>query len=809
MNVLQIDQARIERSLPPLVMLLAVGLAPGTFAQGSDPSGVEKVNPAALEEVVVTAQKREQSLQDVPVAVTALTQETLEVNSVINVNDLNGLAPNLSVRPSVGSVNLPVFNMRGITSYGIVPGSDKQISTYLDGVYLGSPRGGIFTLPDIQRLEVLRGPQGTLFGRNATGGAISVVTRDPSGELGFRQKVGVGNRNYLASQSTLDTPAWGPLSAYLTYTTEEQDGDIDNLGRNFRWDRTAWGYGIEGSPKTLGEKDDESFFGVAQLDYDTFRLTYKFDYNHEQGTPQGNAIVSPICGECLGRPGFNELIDLLAVINSDLTGTGNTSRPGKVNNAWSTQRDQKIKGHNLTAYWDLNDSLSLTNILAYRDTKQYAAADISGTSGWVAGFVGALIPPVPLGGPFPPDAAFCYACSYTWISSDQWSDELQLNYSSDSMTVTAGALYYWSKDNINGNTFQIQFYNDGVVPGPSVNGSETHNKTKSYAAYTQVEFNLTDTVTLLTGVRYTRDDKEGDITTVTYGELVRDNDSFDYDNDKWSYLLGVQYSPTEEIMVYGKYSTAFVSGGATGEFEYDPEEAESWEIGSKAQFFDNRLRANLSLFDVTYKHLQSSQAGANVPGAEGIGTLIVECCTLDTTGVELELTAVPNEAWLFSASGGYQDSEYHDVTDLILASVGGFGPNAYPGSSYEPTLTPEWNANLSANYTSPTLFDEAYLNIGVSGIWQDKIRLDANPGRVKNGPFGKDASFIPSQWIWNARAALTSIRLSDSWTGEIALWGRNLTDKDHITFSTNFGAMFAASFMEERSYGIDFVVNFE
>src|SRR5262245_2239434 len=140
--------ANIRILLGSLALSVA-GTAPGALAQNA---------ASALEEVIVTAQKREQNLQDVPVAVTALTQQTLEVNTVVDVSDLSGLAPNLTVRPAVGGTNLPAFNMRGITSYGIVPGSDKQISTYLDGVYIGSPRGGIFTLPDIQRLEVLRGP---------------------------------------------------------------------------------------------------------------------------------------------------------------------------------------------------------------------------------------------------------------------------------------------------------------------------------------------------------------------------------------------------------------------------------------------------------------------------------------------------------------------------------------------------------------------------------------------------------------------------------------------------------------------------
>lgn len=760
--------------------------------------------PTALEEVFVTAQKREQSLQDVPLAVTALTQETLAVNSVMNVNDLSGLAPNLTVRPAVGGTNLPAFNMRGITSYGIVPGSDKQISIYLDGVYLGSPRGGIFTLPDIQRLEVLRGPQGTLFGRNATGGAISVVTRDPEGELGLRQKVSVGNRDYLLSETTVDTPAWGPFSAYITYLTEEQDGDVDNLGHGTTWDRTAWGHGFEGSTETLGEVDNESVFLAASLDLDAVIATYKYDYGTDKGSPQANAIVSDFCGTCLNRPGFDTLITLLTDTNSDLLGGQSTRRPNAVNNAWTASRDQEIQGHNLTIDWEISDSLTLKNILAYRKTNQYQPADISGTSGWIAGPVGPLIPPEPLGGPYSTDAAFCYVCSYTSLDSKQWSNEVQLNYSVDFMTLTAGALYYDSQDDIDGNTFQFGFFENNVVLANT--RALTDNKAESYAAYSQVEYHLTETIDLLGGLRYTNDDKSGGIFSQALNVVTRDS-TFDYSDDKVTYLIGSSYTPNDDMMVYAKYSTAYVSGGSVAAFTFDPEEAKSWEIGAKTDFLEKRLRSNLALFDVKYDSLQGAQSGTNVPGADGIGTLIIESGDLEAQGVELELSALPTDGLVLGLTMGYQDVKFSSVSDLYALVNGAAGPNAYPNSDLNPTLSPEWSGNLSANYTTDPLFDDAYMTFGVTGIWHDDIRLEANSGKAAATPFGV-AEYTPEAWLVNARATLHSIRISDGWTGEISVWGRNLTDDDHLTFAVNFGAMVGGIFQTERSYGIDFVVNF-
>ncbi len=792
------------RNMRSARMRAQVLLASAIVSSSSIPAALAQSRTMALEEVIVTAQKREQSLQDVPVAVTALTKEMIEVNTVVDVNDLSGLAPNLSVRPAAGGTNVPAFNMRGITSYGVVPGSDKQISIYLDGVYIGSPKGSIFQLPDIERLEVLRGPQGTLFGRNATGGAISIATREPLGDFAVRQKLGFGNRDYFRSDTTVDLPTIGDFSAYLTYSMEEQDGDIDNEGAGTTWDRSAFNYGKGTSPDTLGAVDTETvFFAALWEPTDTFSLSYKYDYSKDESSPTGNAIASDFYTGTLPPQGAI-FLDLLAAANPDLLWNGKTTRPDSVNNAWSLNRDQEVQGHNLTATWEVNDSLMLKNTLAYRKSEVFQPADISGTSGWVIGPVvgGAL--------GLPADTPFCYACSQSNSEGDQWSNELQLNYDSDFATVTAGLLYFESEDESGGprgstNTFIFGFLPDYVVP--SGDDSYSLNEAKSYAVYSQTEFHITDSMDLLAGLRYTKDDKSG-----TY--ITGDEDSnltyqdFDYDDNNVSYLLGVNYRFSDGVMAYAKYSTAFVSGGSVAGFGFEPEEADSWEVGAKADFFGGRLRTNVALFDVTYENLQTAQSGANVPGGEDIAVLIVEGGELDVQGLELEVTALPLEGLTLSATLGYQDAEFAEVTQLVAETVFAAGPLAFPNSDFLPTLTPEWNGNLSANYETNPLFGSAYLSLGITGTWQDDMRLDSNPGRAAATPFGV-AEFIPASWIVNARASLKSIEFGDHLVGEVSLWGRNLTDNDEITFATNFGGFPSATFQEERSYGIDLVINFE
>ncbi len=239
---------QLRKGLFASTALIAVAALPAqALAQNADDNG-------GLEEIIVTAQKREQSVQDVPIAVTAVTEASLQANRIYTVNDLSAIAPGLTVKPSAGGIQTPSFTMRGQVSFGVVAGSDKQVSVYLDGVYISSPRGSIFDLPDIQRLEVLRGPQGTLFGRNATAGAVSITTRDPSGDARLRVEGTYGNYDQYRVRATVETPEFGPFSALFSYVRNYRRGEIENAAAGTVWDRTnsPSPFGKGTSPRWLG-----------------------------------------------------------------------------------------------------------------------------------------------------------------------------------------------------------------------------------------------------------------------------------------------------------------------------------------------------------------------------------------------------------------------------------------------------------------------------------------------------------------------------------------------------------------------------
>ncbi|RYG96059.1 MAG: TonB-dependent receptor, partial [Alphaproteobacteria bacterium] len=222
------------RSILRVALMASAAFAQPVLAQESQ----------GVEEIIVTAQKREQNLQTVPISITALSQDAIKANRIQDVRDLNAIAPNLTVRLSGGGSQIPNFTLRGILTSGTAAGTDKGVALYLDGVYMQAVQGSVFDFADIERIEVLKGPQGTLFGRNATGGAISITTRTPTGRFSARQELSYGNLDQLRSKTRVDLPQIGPFSATITYLHSEKRGDIRNSGAG-----TVWNYG----PATNGK----------------------------------------------------------------------------------------------------------------------------------------------------------------------------------------------------------------------------------------------------------------------------------------------------------------------------------------------------------------------------------------------------------------------------------------------------------------------------------------------------------------------------------------------------------------------------
>ena len=814
-------------------IMFVCGPANAQAAAAQTPPEPAATSGNALEEIVVTAQKREQSLQDVPIAVTAITSTQLVANRITNVQDLSGLAPNTIVRPAAGGTGIATFSMRGVTSYGVVPGSDKQVSIYLDGVYISSTRASIFDVPDIARIEVLRGPQGTLFGRNATAGAVSIVTREPTGQFSLTQQVTVGNYNQFRSRTSVDLPSWGPFSAYLSYVHSERRGDVKNLGAGTVWDRTAPGasLGLSVSPKYLGDHDANSFFGALKFEpSDSFKTVYKFDRTVDNFTPEANAVVGINAASPLLGPLFSALV---ASSPYPQAFAPSGERPKAVNNWFTVPGVQRNTGHSLTSDFHATDHLSFKNIAAYRKAYLYGVSEIGGLGGLiltpqaVPAYTAFLVGSGVAAGTAAATAAALTGSRFVDVAtqriarSQQWSDELQANFDSRLVTLTLGGIYFHSKDREGGPDFMRGTFN--LVPGISNAtgliplGAEavSYNKATSVAGYGQAELHVLPTLDVVGGARYTHDKKSG--TYVSGGTFVPSAPGsrngviaagsqlmfpFTYEKSKPSYLAGVNYKPTRDILLYGKYSTAYVSGGAIADLTFQPETASSFEGGVKATLLHGRLRGNLALFTTKYKHQQSPQSG-RLTGRPAIGTVIVDTIAPSRAkGFEFEGTALPINGVTLGGSLGYTDVKYLGPVNSLLGSSVGLPAGS---NDYQPTLIPKWTVNVSGQYETEPLFDEARLTFRVDANWRSRFRLDANPD-IPLAIFAP-VEFSPAAWVVNGRVSLSDVRFGIA-DGTIALWGRNINNNKAPQFLTPVRPTFiAASFQQARTFGLDLTLH--
>ncbi|MBV1686439.1 TonB-dependent receptor [Novosphingobium sp. G106] len=690
------------------------------------------------------------------------------------------------------------FTLRGNVANAAAPGSDKAISTYLDGVYIGGIRGSVFDFADIERIEVLRGPQGTLFGRNSTAGAVSVSTRDPSGDFHVRQEFSAGNRSLFRSRTSVDLPQIGAFSAYVTYVHDERRGDVRNLGAGTVWDRTKTtsGIGVQTSPKWLGSKNVDSVFAAVKFEpSDSFKMVYKFDHTENNFTPEARATLAINSADPRGVGGL-----LTAILATQPPGGGpfglvtlapSGKRPDAINNAYSVPGVIRATGHSLTTTIQLTDTFSVKNITAYRKAFSYAPATIAGLDGLViTPALAAIIPS------FAPSVGrqFLTFDGNNQGDNKQWSSELQFNYNSDLLTLTFGGLYYYEKTR-NGSVpgmpanyaFTTVGANGVLATGGELNDFTT---TKSLAGYVQAELHVTPQFDIIGGARLTNDKRRGSHIDALVGTLP-----FTYENTKPNFSIGLSYKPIDDLLLYGKFANGFVSGGSVAGFAFKPETVRSFEAGVKADLLDRRLRINLALWDAHYNELQTSQGGASF-GLPTVPVLVVNAGKLKAYGFELEVTGAPTDGILVGGSLGYTHNKLENPPPFLTVPNGGV---------YVLGGNPEWTANINAQYESPALFDNTRLVLRADANYRSKSFGDPNPNIGQSIPAFGAYSEVPRRWLLNARASLKDITFGPI-TADLALWAKNLTNDRTMTFPVGFATIFrTTSYETARSYGVDLI----
>jgi len=739
---------------------------------------------AALEEVIVSARKTDENVQEVPTALTALTSQQLGDLKIQNFSQIGQTVPNLNVQTQFGSASAPQFYMRAVGTGTLKFQADAGVALYVDGVYLGRPAGTAFDLADISRIEVLRGPQGSVFGRNSTGGAVNMITTEPTGEFGGKAEVGFGNYGAKRAKVSVDLPAFEGLAARLTYLHNEVDGYVKNESAARHTFNFPSPFGTKTSAKRFGmDKTDAMGLALTYTGIDKLKVDYRFDYTDK--------TASQLPPQLLGITN-----DGKAAIAGFGAGLGNvhapeTSRQSTYGLDFSSPSKLRIAGHSLTAEYEVTENFSIKNILAHRAMNENVGLnDIDGMALTYNG------------------QPFEMIASNQVRAQSQWSDELQFIGTAGDVDWIGGLFWFQEKGRDNNPVFIANVFPEGSThnlgPGNSLyglddyfSGSNGTVQNKSRAVFGHATWHTTDAIDLAAGLRYTKDDRHEHV--IQAAGIDNESASVGFHHTDWD--LSATYKVNPDLNFYGKISTGYLTGGVMNGNKFEAETIKSYEVGMKSQFLDNRLRLNVAAFRTNREHLQSLQFNPGTNPDAPFGTYLADGGKSRQTGLEVELTAIPIDKLTLTANYGHVT----DHTDSGLRS-----------------LAPKNNAYLAAQYEVYGFDNGSHVDFRVDGTWTDEhyqtncpvgSQISVNNGCM-NVPTDANSLALDklartkANWLVGARLSLADIPLAGDTRGRVSLWGKNLTNSDEIEFARDVGNTVVGNFQLPRTYGVDFSLDF-
>jgi iron complex outermembrane receptor protein len=732
----------------------------------------------ALEEVIVTAEKREESIQDVPISIVAFSQDTLEKLGISDIKDLAAKVPNVMINEFTGSSTTVRLFIRGVGQNDVQVTQDPSVALYMDGVYIGSSVGTAFETADLQRIEVLRGPQGTLYGRNATGGAINIITRraDPDG-LFIKQKFDVGNLDMFRSTSIVNVPLTEGTAVKFAYTSDDRDGWADNIGNG----------------EDFGRVDRDTF--TADFHWD-ISSEFLLDYKYENYSVKDTSRLSQALGFDAGAPaGSLVVFENPAVDANGIPVEATTDRLDK-----ATSFDEQVKGdvqinaHTLHFDWELNEMLILRSISGYRDVNAFTQNAQSPTTSLQGLYtiVNGL-----------PDTSF-----------NQFTQELQLIGDADSLTWVGGLFYY--EDESEEENLGNSNGSEQIPAGQLVDFTSTKNT--SIAIYGQATWTpeqLNDRWHFTLGARYSDDNRKAhrDNSRVSYGFLGAPTSvppfSADYDEDfdKFNPSFTVEYDLNAFSNVYAKVDTAYKAGGTSQRstsvinFQdgFDEEDLVSYEVGYKGDLLENRARLNVALFYMEYDDYQQS-----VPTGTNAGERdFVNISDADISGLELDLSVAITDDLTATLSYGYLNTGFGPKTITYLAldpdpnSVTGVAPITDTLTD-DLALAPAHSGTISLDYTRSLSFGVFSANINAQ--YQEKT----------NSGVSEPSGYMDNRTLVGINTGLSEIELGAGYGQlKIVLWGKNLLDQEYYIGNirqTQFELLGlgggVGTFGDPRTYGV-------
>ncbi len=688
--------------------------ARGAQADGSKAQGADK-----LEEVIVTAQKRRESLQKTPIAITAITTRDIENLRVDNLMNLANKMPSLSIVPFTGNRAAPNLAIRGMGNTDSQTTKDNAMGIYIDGVPVGRGVGLAADIADLERVEVLRGPQGTLYGRNTTSGAINFITIKPEKDFSFEQGLTFGNNDLFASKTRVNVPLTDSLFTRFSYMRSSNHGWVDNTNTTLP------------NQINFNEDDKEAAKWAFRL-LATDRFTADLSLDHSKVT-YGNVFFQKVAGATAPH-GRQESAPAVKGLSPSHT---------------------TVQGQNLTLSWNL-DGLVLKSITAYRKMSNQANQD--------------------------------YIDVFTQVydqTQDQTSQEFQAigDAFGRRLEYVAG-IFYFKED---GNEAVTSNYG-----GPMVDTWSVKAESKSKAAYGQATWKppvLDDRLRLTLGVRETHDKRSATknfivsgFNPTANGSVVPGHKSF----KKFTPTYTADYAFSEDISGYAKIANGYRAGGFNTRSTvagfgngFDQENVRSTELGVKADLLDKKLRVNVATFINKYTDLQVDQVRT-----PAIFTDTLNAGKARVKGAELELTALLSRGLTANLFYTHLNADYDSYVDngVDLASI-----KHMPNS-------PKGQGGAGMRYEGERM---AYgrLMVNVDYKWQSEFYAGPNHNTWTNG-YG----------VWSARVQLGDIRLPQGKL-RVALWGKNLADKEYAVATTNLGVL-SAQYGELRTFGVDAIYEF-
>ena len=722
--------------------IAATLVAPVAFAEGTPAGG--------LEEVTVTATRQAENLQDVAIAVSAFSDDALEKNQIQSLGDIESFVPNLTLHE--GDAGNAVIYIRGVGQIDSISFNDPGVGVYIDDVYMGRAQGSFLDVLDPQQIEVLRGPQGTLYGRNTIGGAVKFTSKKPTPETEGYVKTTVGNFGQQGIKGSINGALIEDvLAARFVVSQKSRDGYTKNLfdgGDDYDKDTFAWRAALQYTP-------NDKLTAYLTLD------ASDANPDHSRTPHRETPIYS------LSAGGF--------VAPQD--------DPFTVNANYNDKERLETQGAALTLEYAVGD-LMLKSITSHREMNYRTHLDLDGTT----------------------DSSFGI---YNFEDQSQNSQEFQLVYSGEAMTLVSGLYYFREKDLSFGGAVAPDFFvplaPDFYFPWPFLSAGERDQLNTSKAAYANLSFDLSADLGVTLGGRFTQESKSvtnlGEQFAGTGIQTAEEMEKAfgtgvgfaatgyeaEEDWNAFSPKVSLDYHASDRTLLYASASRGFKSGGFNGRLTtfaqpFDPEELWSYEAGMKTQLADDRVRLNVATFYNDYENFQLSRFSVD-PDTGAFLSLFENAGRATMYGAELELAAAVTENLGVNITAGYLDGGYDEL-------IGDFDQEI--SDQRELVNSPKWNSRISVDYLM-TLEGYGSLNLIAGYSYRTKSYLTVSSSEA----LAQDSYGLLD-------ASLQYLSPSEHW--EASLFAKNLTDERYREHGFDLSASPGVQlgyYGAPRTYGIN------